>query len=96
MRKWRESHALSHSPSSSRVEREGIFSAFPMRPSKGSSLTAKTTSLGSTTDLQIATKKKYFYYLTTDNDIQMCLTSQSESQSESRQLRLHVHHSRAG
>lgn len=41
-------------------------------------------------------KKKYFYYLTTDNDIQMCLTSQSESQSESRQLRLHVHHSRAG
>ena len=41
-------------------------------------------------------KKKCFYYLTTDNDIQMCLTSQSESQSESRQLRLHVHHSRAG
>lgn len=71
MRKWRESHALSHSPSSSRVEREGgrevggrwvqgIFSAFPMRPSKGSSPTAKTTSLGSTTDLQIATTKKVF------------------------------------
>lgn len=77
---------------------QGIFSAFPTRPSEGSSPTAKTTSLGSTTDLQIATKKKKkcFYYLTTDNDIQMCLTSQSESQSESRQLRLHVHHSRAG
>lgn len=30
------------------------------RPSKGSSPTAKTTSLGSTTDLQIATTKKMF------------------------------------
>lgn len=38
---------------------KGIFSAFPIWPSEGSSPTAKTTSLGSTTDLQIATKKMF-------------------------------------
>lgn len=108
MRKWKESHALSHSPSSSRVEREGGREV------------GRVGGLGHFLCLPHATqqrqlshskdditwqhywpsdsnkKKKYFYYLTTDNDIQMCLTSQSESQSESRQLRLHVHHSRAG